>query len=148
MIAHLPMITIDLVKAIVEEVNIHNEDPNLFKDYFNADNGDNDDYYNVFTILKTGEKVSLKAFADVEPSINEYDEEDLDTLAGNNLYINGRNYGYIKQVLDNNTLVAVKNEIDVVESEKQGKRTLKEVETVYYLEHSVKRHASFVSYAF
>ena len=39
-ISQLPIITMDLVKSIVEEVNIHEEEPNVFKSYFNSTRND------------------------------------------------------------------------------------------------------------
>lgn len=148
MIAHLPMITIDLVKAIVEEVNIHNEDPALFKDYFNADNGDNDDYYNIYKISATGEKVYYKGFADVSPYFAEISEDSYEDLVGNHVYVNERSIGSIKRILDATNVVITSNEIDIEESEKQNTRIYKEVDTVYSFEHAVKRHASFSKYTF
>lgn len=35
-ISHLENITIDIVKAVIQEVNIHNEEPSKFKDIFNV----------------------------------------------------------------------------------------------------------------
>ena len=149
MIGHLPMITIDLVKSIVEEVNIHNEDPALFKDYFNADNGDNDNYYNVYKInTETSEKVLYKSFADIDHDLENMTEVEYDDFVGQTFYINQRAMGYIKQIVDNNTVIINSNEVDIQESEKKGSKVYKEVITVYYFEPSTKKHSSFSKYCF
>jgi hypothetical protein len=148
MIGHLPMITIDLVKSIVEEVNIHNEDPALFKDYFNADNGDNEDYTNIYKVSSTGEKVHYKSFAEISPYIEEIAEEDYDLQKNQGFYINDRYVGNIKTIIDRNTVLVTSTEVDIEASEKEGTRVNREINTLYYLEPSTKKHSSFSKYAF
>ena len=45
-ISRLQKITIDIVKALITEVNIHDEDPEVFADIFNVKK--TDDYYNIY----------------------------------------------------------------------------------------------------
>jgi DNA-directed RNA polymerase subunit F len=45
-ISRLQKITIDIVKALITEVNIHDEDPETFADIFNVKR--TDDYYNIY----------------------------------------------------------------------------------------------------
>ena len=147
MIAHLPMITIDLVKAIIEEVNIHNEDPVLFKDYFNADNGDNENYYNVYKVdPNTNVRTLDKSFAEVFPGIDKLDEERYDDMKTRQFEINDRYIGEIKQVIDANHIVVEVNVVDLEESEKAGQRRTKKVDVLYYLEASIKKHSNFKNY--
>lgn len=148
MIGHLSMITIDLVKSIIEEVNIHNEDPALFKDYFNADNGDNDDYMNVYKKNKNDEFEIYKGFAETSHCFEDLEEEDFSDYLHHNFYVNDRLLGSIVQIIDKNTIILESNEVDLEESEKQNKRVTKKVNTVYYLEKAVRRHSSFKSYTF
>lgn len=52
-ISMLQLITVDIVKAVVTEVNIHNEDPNSFKDVFNVTK--KEDTYKAYLISKDPE---------------------------------------------------------------------------------------------
>jgi hypothetical protein len=54
-ISQLEMITIDIVKAVLNEVNIHNEDPKMFSDVFNATKKTL--RYNVWKITDRGEEL-------------------------------------------------------------------------------------------
>jgi DNA-directed RNA polymerase beta subunit len=65
-ISEMPIITMDLVKSVVEEVNIHEESPYVFADVFNIyDN--KEDLVNVYFIIN-GEKKLFKEFCYVNPS--------------------------------------------------------------------------------
>jgi hypothetical protein len=65
-ISEMPIITMDLVKSVVEEVNIHAESPYDFADVFNI-HDNKDKLMNVYVVVK-GEKKLLKNFCDVSPS--------------------------------------------------------------------------------
>lgn len=144
MISHLPMITIDLVKAIVEEVNIHDESPELFKDYFNADNGDNDDFYNISTTNSSGEKTVFKYAAEISPDIAEIVEDDaVSNSIGNSFYINNNYMGDIQSIIDANTVVIGVRTVDQEVMEDSGKTQFKTVPTVFTLESTIKKHKAF-----
>ena len=147
MIGHLPMITIDLVKAVIEEVNIHNEDPEVFKSFFNADDGQNDDYCNIY-IMKNGAKEFYKGFADVGPNPNYMDEEEFENAVGQNFYINDRFVGHIKSVISNQEILVTVKDIDMEASAASGKPVHVDVDKLYICEQSTKRHKSFKNFAF
>lgn len=49
-ISELPIITMDLVKSILSEINIHHESPKAFEDVFNISDG-NSEKYNVYKVV-------------------------------------------------------------------------------------------------
>ncbi len=127
-ISELPIITMDLVKSIVEEINIHDENPDNFKDVFNI-HLDREDMYNVYR-LENGEKKELHAFAKVIP--NYFDQYTI----GNALYVAGDHKGKITKVISDTELLIEEHR----EDEDGNDYT---TEAVYILEKAVKVHRSF-----
>lgn len=68
-ISRLELITVDIVKAVVSEVNIHNESPEEFKDVFNVK--ERPDKYILYQIKDDGDEKIINA------SISSYVYEDL-----------------------------------------------------------------------
>lgn len=147
MIGHLPIITIDLVKAVVEEVNIHNESPEFFKDILNADDGDNDNSYTIYRVVNN-EKVYYKGFADVSLDIAELEEDDYHTEENNNIYVNGKSLGVIKKIIDNQQLIIAERVLDEEESKIKGSVKFKFIDCLYIFEKAKKSHKNFLSYVF
>lgn len=135
-IAMLEMITIDIVKSIVEEVNIHNESPQVFKDVFNVKPEEN--YFKVTKIDPTGAKdpVTVSDCIKVSPVV--FNEE----AEGLYLYIESRNVGTIDSVIDENTVLVDDRDLTVVE----GKAT--RLKTTYRLQKVDKCHSAFYGYDF
>jgi hypothetical protein len=102
-ISNLSIITIDLVKSVIEEVNIHDEDPSHFKDIFNTQSN-NSSAYCLYKI-DNGEEKLEKEYASfgVDP-----------TRMTENSYlrVNGVGMGTIKAILPNNDLLVVKDLYD------------------------------------
>jgi SpoVK/Ycf46/Vps4 family AAA+-type ATPase len=130
-ISELSIITMDIVKSVVEEVNIHEEDPQLFKDVFNI-NGDQDNVFNVYT-LEDGEKVEVSKLANVYP------EYITPNSVNQDFYINRKQIGTIESVVSESQIVVNKydynDEGEVVKSEKK----------VYIIEKGKKIHSAFSS---
>lgn len=137
MISELPIITMDLVKSIVQEVNIHHEDPELFKSIFNV-HADRSDLYNV-TCIRDGVKKDIATYATVDPSFLNVHS------VGSDFYINGRYIGRISSVLSENQIV-IKESFEFIDDE--GETVDKDIDTLYHLEKTTKVHKSFNSYAF
>ena len=98
MISELPIITMDLVKSVIEEVNIHNEDPALFKSIFNVQ-GDQSEMYNVYTIAEDGSKVLFAKDASVSPAyFSSYDE-------GDSLYVQRQRVGTIVKFINKSQML-------------------------------------------
>ena len=95
-ISGLELITIDIVKAVIEEVNIHEEDPALFKDIFNVRKLDLK--YDVYMVTNGKEEI---AFLNADVPDYPFTEDELD----DNLYINGTYEGKIKLVTDESNIV-------------------------------------------
>lgn len=100
-IAQLQTITVDIVKAIIDEVNIHNEDPKEFKDVFNIKIMDSK--YNVYELIpgkKDPVTVALNCRVNPSPKFeNKMAEGNWDFEA------NRTDYGNIINVIDDVTVV-------------------------------------------
>lgn len=89
-IASLESITVDIVKSVVEEVNIHNEPPVAFADVFNTKQ--NGDKHDVYEIAYGDEAKLLFGEAICRPlPIRPHDEE-------RSFYVNGERIGEIVKV--------------------------------------------------
>lgn len=100
-ISELSIITMDLVKSIIQEVNIHEESPYLFGDIFNITS--NERSYKLTHIKedKTEEVIFQHA------TIDDYLTVPFNVMdIGNTLYMNGKYQGSIREILDSNTIVA------------------------------------------
>ena len=97
-ISQLETITVDIVKAVIDEVNIHNEDPKDFKDVFNIKLMD--DKYDVIEAIP-GEK-DVKYIAS---SARIFPAKFNDECVGMDFEADGRDLGEITNVVDENTIV-------------------------------------------
>lgn len=160
MISELPIITMDLVKSVIEEVNIHQEDPALFKSIFNVQ-GDQSDMYNVYTIAEDGSKVLFAQNASVSPAyFSSYEE-------GDSLYIQRQRVGTIIKFINKaQLLIEIDAPLKPMVSNTQDKTPLrKSVEALlksedeetendyrenvmFFFEPAVKTHRSFNGAAF
>lgn len=154
MIANLPIITMDLVKSVIQEVNIHDEDPFSFKEFFNV-NGENDDKrFNVYYLNDDGEKVLHTANASI--NLRQIKPE----IIGQDFRIEsgrpekGHDAGYqgeVKQVIsDNQFVVEVYAEEKIQPANSEGKIEINEywVDRLYIIEEVKKTHSIFNAYAF
>jgi hypothetical protein len=139
MISELPIITMDLVKSIVQEVNIHHEDPQVFKSIFNV-HADREELYNVSKLTDDGTKEEVANFTTIEPRWITAQGS-----VGNDFYVGHLCRGTIKNVISENQLV-----VREYTTEKLANGDIQEFEedVVYFLEKTNKTHRSFNSYAF
>lgn len=136
MISELPIITMDLVKAVVEEVNIHEQDPALFKDIFNVQ-GDQADMYNVFRINEDGTRTEYARNAPVAPAyFNTYDE-------GDSLYVQRKRVGTITKFINKSQLLVEVEHIPVNDEEESYMEN-----QLFFFEPAVKTHKAFNDAAF
>jgi hypothetical protein len=138
MISELPIITMDLVKSIVQEVNIHHEDPQLFKPIFNV-HADRDELFNV-TAMIDGKKQEIATFAHVNPK---YILPNVSV--GEEFYINHDEIGDIVSVISDSQIVVKQTFYNKLED---GSEEEVDKDVIYYLEKATKTHRSFNSYAF
>lgn len=96
-ISTLDTITIDIVKAVIEEVNIHEEEPSNFKEVFNIKAIENS--VNIF-VNKDGTLTDLK-WSSVKISPIKFTSESV----GDCFEINGTDVGEIKQVLSEDKII-------------------------------------------
>lgn len=160
MISELPIITMDLVKAVVEEVNIHEEDPAMFKDIFNVQ-GDQSDIYDVYMVDDSGVKNLFAKSAHVYPNYFSTYEE------GSEIYINKRRVGRIEKYINKSQLLIELLEEDLLEEAedpnadlyrsieslepkvaRSNKQTTQARFHLFYFEPAVKQHAAFNVFAF
>lgn len=91
-IASLQLITMDIVSSVIQEVNIHEEDPLLFKDIFNVKVVE--PKYDIVSLELTLDGKLVKRIN--EPSVRLYDVKDEDSLQpDNSFYPNYVDYGTI-----------------------------------------------------
>jgi len=130
-ISELSIITIDLVKAVIEEVNIHNEDPALFKNIFNVTSSD-DSTYNLFKIEDGKEKLFIEyAYFNIQP--DKFTE-------GSHFRVNNDDFGTIKAILPNNDIVVYKNTYDDATGDINGQE-----KEVYRIKSPINTHRIFRS---
>jgi len=92
-LSKLELITVDIVKSIIDEVNIHDEPPQNFEDVFNIKKSK--DLFNVYEINEDENEVL--AYENVELSINEYCKPN---LVNRDFYIKDDYIGVISKVID------------------------------------------------
>lgn len=107
----LEIITVDIVKSIINEVNIQEESPLTFKNVFNA--SVKKGKYKVFTEIDNKVELFVKG-AKVSPRINFGDHS-----IGSSFYINDVYVGSVKEVLDFNTVKVeiYEDEVEVEEND-------------------------------
>jgi hypothetical protein len=121
---------------VVEEVNIHEQDPAIFKDIFNVQ-GDQSDIYNIFRINEDGTRIEFARNAPVSPAyFSAYDE-------GEGLYVQRRRVGTITKFI-NKAQMLVEVEHTPVNDEEESY-----VENqLFHFEPAIKTHKAFNDAAF
>lgn len=97
-ISTLEIITIDIVKAICQEVNIHNEDPENFASIFNIKRISGK--YDVYHVNEDGSENLLAKSIKISPRM----EFTSDGTVGCSFYLDGDYIGEITKVLDTDTV--------------------------------------------
>ncbi len=154
MIANLPIITMDLVKSVVQEVNIHDEDPFSFKEFFNV-NGENDDKrFNVYYLNEQGQKVLHTANAGINLRQIKPETVGYDFRIESGRPEKGHSAGYqgeIKQVISDNQFVVeeyVEERIRTTDPSMPEEVKEYYVDKIYIVEEIKKTHSAFNAYAF
>lgn len=127
-ISELPIITMDLIKSVVEEVNIHDEDPENFKDVFNI-HADRSNLYNVYKIVN-GEKQEVQTYTPTHPDyITEYS-------VNSHFHAGGNLIGMITKVISEDQFI-IKQWDDKTDEYTD--------EAVYLREKAVRTHQAFAN---
>ena len=152
MISNLPIITMDLVKSIIQEVNIHDEEPVSFKDFFNVAGDNESKNFNIYYIDEDGQKKLHTPNA----TINFRDINS--TVIGQTFRIltgkpeKGCETGWQGDITNviSDTQFVVSVEIEEVLHKGTPEETVNEydIERVYIIEEIKKRHSVFNAYAF
>lgn len=154
MIASMPIITMDLVKSVIQEVNIHDEEPETFRSYFNVNGEDERKEYNIYYIDDKGQKVlhtpkatiNLKG---VKPGI-----EGADFRIDSGRPTEGHRTGYqgeVVQVVGENQFIVneyVEERIKTTDPNMPEERREYHIDRMYILEPISKYHTAFNAYAF
>lgn len=99
-ISNLQVITIDIVKAVIEEANIHNESPKDFVDVFNVKKITGK--YNVYQLIENREgKMTEKL---LETGVKIYPREFDEAYEGYGFETNGKRLGTIEEVISFDTI--------------------------------------------
>lgn len=96
-ISEMPIITMDLVKAVIEEVNIHDESPYEFKDVFNI-HEEKESYMNVYITIGDKKKLFKEQTHVSHRYLTSYN-------IGQYFCIGHQTLGTIKQVLPNDQFI-------------------------------------------
>lgn len=103
-ISNLDIITMDIVKCVIEEINIHKESPSNFADIFNVRKANK--RYDLIKLIKkdsvTVEEIIHYSLEenDFSPTINQILNDNEYSEGDYNLYVKGNNKGVIKEVVD------------------------------------------------
>lgn len=124
----LNTITVDIVKAVVDEVNIHEEAPEEFRDVLNIKTID--DIYDIYFKDIDGEFKKVYSAVEVSPS-----DFNAKRIVGYHLIVNGESIGHIKSVMGKNTI-----KLELLE--KDGKRIMVEAQ----MKRVEGTHDSFIKY--
>lgn len=154
MIASMPIITMDLVKSVIQEVNIHDEDPETFRSYFNVNGSDEQKEYDIYYLNDQGEKVlhTPKATINmkgIKPGIEGYDFR-----INSGKPTEGHSTGYVgevSQVIADNQFVVnelVQERIRTTDPQMPEEVKQYYINRVYILEPIAKNHSVFNAYAF
>lgn len=127
-ISQLPIITMDLISSIIQEVNIHDEDPDHFKDIFNI-HSDKSDLFNIYKV-ENGKQEEAATYATTNHL--RFDAFSV----GQEFRVNDRYFGRIVKVLGDYEVIAQTWEDDDKDEDV-------EVFTHYRLEKTTKTHRSF-----
>jgi len=112
-VSNLEIITVDIVSSIIDEVNIHEEAPNDFKDVFNVRKISGK--YNIHKVdEKTGAGTEFLKNVQIYPRKLDVNE---DELIGNNFQAGNENLGRIVEVLGRN-VIRVQPELSLDEVKK------------------------------
>jgi hypothetical protein len=99
-ITNLEIITIDVVKTIIEEVNIHKQSPEKFKDVFNVKKITGK--YTVYQVIeKEGKHTETIFKRNVKISPRSFDPDQV----GDTFYLDGSYFGNIQDVLNFDTVI-------------------------------------------
>lgn len=131
-ISRLNLITIDIVKAVIDEVNIHEEDPKNFIDVMNI-RVIKENISMIHHMEKENKVLRGNIYGDMEPNL-----PFTDTHVGWNLIVDGKNYGEIKKVINDRTLLVEEENYSI----KESKYTI--IEQVYEFVVSEGRNPIFV----
>jgi len=122
-ISQLELITVDIVSAVVQEVNIHQEAPANFETIFNVTKirGSHD----VYKVTKGGDGKLKEEKIFTEATVSPY-YISKENSVGDSLYINKKYFGEIKEVIDNHTVQISK----IIEEGTEGEPDHKEYEVM------------------
>jgi len=105
-ISNLEIITVDIVNSIIDEVNIHEESPNVFKDVFNVKKLSGK--YNILVVADDGTTKELKKNVQIYPRKLDVNE---DEILGYRFEAGGETLGRIVEVIGRN-VVRIQPDID------------------------------------
>lgn len=95
----LSLITVDIVKSVINEVNIHNESPFVFEDVFNVNKVEGK--YKLIEIDNLGNESQLANNANIYPRPH----YSIDEHVGYWLEVNGKVLGRIKEIIGADTII-------------------------------------------
>lgn len=147
-ISNLEIITIDIVKSIIEEVNLHNESPKEFMDVFNVKKITGK--YTVYLVTKDekGKDVETELQKGVKIYPREFDEDRI----GSSFQIADEYFGEIKEVISFDTILVQPYPEDEDRPKSKGQKAKAKVPEPVTLRietyDSIHRNFKYMDYAF
>lgn len=129
----LTSVSVDIVKSVIEEVNIHEELPEIFESVFNATKIQ--EFYMVFRVEDGKPDVLFREKVRCEDA--PFDN----SLCGGSFRLNGKSYGYVQRVISGTTVV-----VGIEEPDESAEREEDELVT-YKLQPYVTYNNTFVSHS-
>lgn len=138
-ISTMRIITVDLVKSVLNEVNLHGEAPQTFASYFNVKEATPS--VNVYLVDKEGKETLIHEEMQnyhfrPQPGEDGYNAE----WEGEDITIYNRYIGDIEKVLSKDTI-----QVSVLEDTIKGRSENKRITQVWRIEKTKTRHSSFTS---
>jgi SpoVK/Ycf46/Vps4 family AAA+-type ATPase len=97
-VSALELITVDIVKAVCQEVNIHEESPDVFEDVFNVKKLSGK--YDVFILGDDGKNYPFETSAKMSGARPDFEDRNI----GSSFYVNDDYVGEIYEVVDEKTV--------------------------------------------
>lgn len=113
-IMSLEIVTIDIVNAVIQEVNIHNEDPEVFKGVFNVKTLEGK--YDVHFAHCDSNGVRVSENDQLAKNAKIWPREFTQDFVGNSMQIDDYYVGKIVKVIDSNTAIVATTDVDLKDS--------------------------------
>lgn len=140
-ISKLEIITVDVIGAIVDEVNIHNHPPAMFEDVFNVKKTNN--FYNIYQVIDREKNETKVLYKEVPLEFSAFH----DGMQGYRIRAEGTLLGYVYEAIDPTTAVLAKTS-DECYTDDDGKKKFPDNAKTIRIEPTDGKHKNFKGYTY